>query len=102
MIVSMKVLITGGTGFVGSHAVAAIAGSGHELRLLVRRPEQVAVSLDPLGVEVFDVVAGDVLDESVVASAVLGCDAVVHAAAVFSLDLPSPTRPRSSRVRASC
>jgi nucleoside-diphosphate-sugar epimerase len=49
MIVYMKVLITGGTGFVGSHAVAAIAGSGHELRLLVRRPEQLAASLDPLG-----------------------------------------------------
>jgi dihydroflavonol-4-reductase len=82
----MKVLITGGTGFVGSHAAAAIARGGHELRLLVRRPEQVAASLGPLGLEVADVVVGDVLDEDVVSRAVEGCAAVVHAAAVFSMD----------------
>jgi NAD(P)-dependent dehydrogenase (short-subunit alcohol dehydrogenase family) len=38
----MNVLVTGGTGFVGSHAVAALARAGHDLRLLVRRPEQVS------------------------------------------------------------
>ena len=81
-----KVLVTGGTGFVGSHAVAALAGAGHHVRLLVRRPDQVELSLRPLGVEVSDVVVGDVLDERVVAQAVEGCDALVHAAAVFSLD----------------
>ncbi len=32
----MKVLITGGTGFVGPHVVRAVAGAGHDLRLLVR------------------------------------------------------------------
>lgn len=97
----MKVLITGGTGFVGSRAVAAIAGSGHELRLLVRRPEQVAASLDPLGVDVSDVVVGDVLDETVVASAVQGCDAVVHGAAVFSLDSRRAEEMRRTNVRAT-
>ena len=81
----MKVLVTGGTGFVGSHTVAAIARGGHELRLLVRRPDQVKISLGPLGVEVTDVVAGDVLDEDLVSQAIEGCEAVVHAAAVFSL-----------------
>jgi len=101
MIVYMKVLITGGTGFVCSHAVAAIAGSGHELRLLVRRPEQVAASLDPLGVDVCDVVVGDVLDETVVASAVQGCDAVVHAAAVFSLDSRRAEEMRRTNVPAT-
>jgi nucleoside-diphosphate-sugar epimerase len=97
----VKVLITGGTGFVGSHAVAAIAGSGHELRLLVRRPEQVAASLDPLGVDVSDVVVGDVLDETVVASAVQGCDAVVHGAAVFSLDSRRAEEMRRTNVHAT-
>jgi dihydroflavonol-4-reductase len=101
IIVYVKVLITGGTGFVGSHAVAAIAGSGHELRLLVRRPEQVAASLDPLGVDVSDVVVGDVLDETVVASAVQGCDAVVHGAAVFSLDSRRAEEMRRTNVRAT-
>ena len=32
----MRVLVTGGTGFVGSHAVAALHADGHELRLLAR------------------------------------------------------------------
>jgi nucleoside-diphosphate-sugar epimerase len=82
----MRVLVTGGTGFVGSHAVAAIAGARHEVRLLVRRPEQVGVSLGPLRVEVADIVVGDVLDEDVVSRAADGCQAAVHAAAIFSLD----------------
>ena len=81
----MKVLVTGGTGLVGSHAAAAIAGGGHELRLLVRRPDQVAVSLGPLGVKVTDIVMGDVLDEDLVSQAIEGCQAVVHAAAVLSM-----------------
>jgi nucleoside-diphosphate-sugar epimerase len=82
----MKILVTGGTGFVGSHAVAAIARTGNDVRLLVRRPEQVRASLEPLGVAVADVVDGDVLDERAVARAVDGCAAVVHAAGIFSLD----------------
>ncbi|WP_343983222.1 NAD-dependent epimerase/dehydratase family protein [Kribbella koreensis] len=82
----MKILVTGGTGFVGSHVVAELAAAGHELRLLVRRPEQVPVSLAPFGAEVSDIVAGDVLDEAVVTTAIQGCDAVVHAAAIYSLD----------------
>jgi dihydroflavonol-4-reductase len=67
----------------------------------VRRPEQVAASLDPLGVDVSDVVVGDVLDETVVASAVQGCDAVVHAAAVFSLDSRRAEEMRRTNVRAT-
>ena len=82
----MRVLVTGGTGFVGSHAAAALVRAGHDVRLLARRPEQVPVTFAPHGVETGDVVRGDVLDEQAVAGAVRGCDAVVHAAAVFSLD----------------
>jgi dihydroflavonol-4-reductase len=83
----MRILVTGGTGYVGSHAVAALQDSGHDVRLLVRRPEQVPRTFGPLGVEVPpDVVTGDVLDAAAVERAVEGCDAVVHAAAVFSTD----------------
>lgn len=82
----MKVLVTGGTGFVGGHIVAAAQRAGHDVRLLVRRPEQVPLTLGPLGVDVDDVVTGDVLDEAAVARALTGCDAVVHAAAVFTFD----------------
>lgn len=98
IIVGVKVLVTGGTGLVGSHAAAAIVRAGHDVRLLVRRPDQVPASLGPLGLEVSDVVVGDVLDEQAVSRAVEGCAAVVHAAAVYSLD---PRRAQDMR-RTKC
>jgi dihydroflavonol-4-reductase len=84
----MRVLVTGGTGYVGSHIVLALLRGGHGVRLLVRRPEQVAETFAPHGVTFApdDVVAGDVLDAESVSRALEGCDAVVHAAAIFSLD----------------
>jgi nucleoside-diphosphate-sugar epimerase len=82
----MKTLVTGGTGFVGSHIAATLMAQGHDVRLLVRRPEQVPVTFAPHGVTPTDTVVGDVRDRSVVAQALEGCDAVVHAAAVFSFD----------------
>jgi uncharacterized protein YbjT (DUF2867 family) len=83
---SMRVLVTGGTGYVGCHTVAALAGQGHQVRLLVRARDRIAPALDPLGVAGADAVAGDVTSAAAVEEAMLGCDAVVHAAAVFSLD----------------
>jgi dihydroflavonol-4-reductase len=83
---SMRVLVTGGTGYVGSHTVAALAGQGHQVRLLVRARDRIAPALDPLGIAGADAVVGDVTSATAVGQAMLGCDAVVHAAAVFSLD----------------
>jgi dihydroflavonol-4-reductase len=82
----MRVLITGGTGFVGSHTAAAVAQAGHAVRLLVRRPERVDAALAPLGTSVQDIGSGDVLDPESVQAAAAGCDAMIHAAAVYSLD----------------
>ena len=85
----MRVLVTGATGFVGARIVADLVDADHEVRLLVRRPEQVPVSMAPYDVpadRLADVVVGDVLDPDVVERALTGCESVVHAAAVFSLD----------------
>jgi nucleoside-diphosphate-sugar epimerase len=82
----MRVLVTGGTGYVGSHAAAALVRHGHEVRLLVRSPERVARSLGPLGIGVPDVVVGDITDAGSIDTALSGCAAVVHAASVYSLD----------------
>ncbi|MPZ99144.1 MAG: NAD-dependent epimerase/dehydratase family protein [Dehalococcoidia bacterium] len=95
----MKVLVTGGTGFVGSHSVAAIIRAGHTVRLLARSPERVAPALDPLGAFEPEVVLGDVTDEGVVRSAMHGCDAVLHAASVYSLDTRRDSIVRETNVR---
>ena len=83
----MRVLVTGGTGFVGAHTTAALLAAGHEVRLLVRAPERIAAALRPLGItEPVDYVVGDITDQDSVERAVRGCDSVLHAAAVYSLD----------------
>lgn len=73
----MKVLVTGGTGFVGSHSVRALLAAGHQVRLLARDPARVTTP----GVEV---AVGDVTDRPAVEKAVAGCDAVLHGASVYS------------------
>jgi dihydroflavonol-4-reductase len=80
------VLVTGGTGYIGCHTVAALAGQGHRVRLLVRARDRIAPALVPLGIAEADAVVGDVTSAAAVEEAMLGCDAVVHAASVFSLD----------------
>jgi len=76
----VKVLVTGGTGFLGSHCVSALVRAGHEVRLLARSPEKIGPALAPHDVRVADYAVGDMADGDAVASAIQGCDAVVHAA----------------------
>ena len=79
----MRVLVTGGTGFVGSHTVRALQGAGHDVRLLVRdrsKVDRVYPGSPP------DCVVGDVTDEGSVERALSGCDAVVHAAGSVSIE----------------
>lgn len=94
----MKVLVTGGTGFVGSHSVKAIVDAGHDVRLLVRSPGRLAPALEPLGVGGVDHVVGDATDAESVRRATDGCDAVLHAAAIYSYD--ARDAPEMQRVNA--
>lgn len=82
----MRVLVTGGTGFLGSHSVKAIIDAGHEVRLLVRSPARIAPAMAPHGIDGVDHVVGDITDETAVAKAVAGCDAVLHTANIYTLD----------------
>jgi nucleoside-diphosphate-sugar epimerase len=83
----MRVLVTGGTGFVGGHTVKALVDAGHEPQLLVRSEEKLRRL-----VELFDLppqipfVEGDILDRASVDAAIEGADACVHAAAFTTLD----------------
>ena len=81
----MKVLVTGGTGFVGSWTAKAVQDAGHQVRFLVRTPEKLATSAGAVGADTSDFVTGDITDAASVRSALQGCDAVVHCAAVVAI-----------------
>ena len=76
-----QTLITGATGFVGSHLARALAARGDELRLLIRRSDDGA-SLDDLE---FERVNGDVTDRRAVRRAVAGVDRIFHCAGLTSM-----------------
>jgi farnesol dehydrogenase len=78
----MKILLTGGTGFLGRRIVSELAPR-HALRLLVR--PTASRERFPPGVEF---AAGDVTDRASLARAASGCDAVVHAAALVKILAP--------------
>lgn len=84
----MRILVTGGTGYVGGHAVARLVGHGHDVRLFARAPQKVAEMLTMHGLDQdrVEVALGDVLDEGSVDRALSGVDAVLHAASVYSFD----------------
>jgi len=86
----MRLLVTGGAGFVGRAVVRAALARGHAVRVLDRAPE----GLGDLAREAaLDVLRGDVGDPAAVARAVDGVDAISHQAARVGLgvsldDLP--------------
>jgi dihydroflavonol-4-reductase len=80
----LRVLLTGATGYIGSHTASALLERGHEVVALVRDPERLGPALDPHGVTVQHAV-GSMVDADAVARAVAGCDAVVHTAGQISL-----------------
>ena len=86
----MRVLVTGGTGFVGGWSAKAIADAGHSVRFLVRNPARLETSIAQLGVDTTDYAVGDITDRDSTMRALDGCDAVVHSAALVATD-PSKT-----------
>jgi nucleoside-diphosphate-sugar epimerase len=71
------ILVTGGTGFIGTHLLEMLAASGESVRALVRRTG--APRLLPAGVET---IRGDLASGADVAGALEGVDAVIHLAGV--------------------
>jgi nucleoside-diphosphate-sugar epimerase len=71
------VLLTGATGFVGSHVAEALVRRGDTVRTLARAGSDTAL-IESLGVVV---VRGDLTDADALKRAVEGCDVVVHCAA---------------------
>lgn len=78
------VLVTGATGFVGSHVVEAAAHFGYRMRALVRKPAD-AERLKSAG---FQCVMGSLEDPKALSDAAAGADAVLHLAAATKARSP--------------
>lgn len=76
----MRLLITGGAGFIGSHTVDVAVAAGHRVRVLDDLSSGDRAYLPTTA----ELMIGDVTDRERVANAVAGCDAVIHLAALVS------------------
>jgi uncharacterized protein YbjT (DUF2867 family) len=76
----VKLLVTGGTGFVGPAVVRALMRHGHDVRLLARKPQDADVR--ELQGEGAEVVQGDMTDAESLRKAVEGQEGIVHLVAV--------------------
>lgn len=86
-----RALVTGATGFIGSHVARHLRDAGFEVRGLVHPGGAPATTL-PDGVEA---VPGDLRDADAMRRAAVGVDAIFHVAAIYSL-----SRRRAHEVRA--
>ncbi|MGB7589339.1 MAG: NAD-dependent epimerase/dehydratase family protein [Solirubrobacterales bacterium] len=85
----MRVFVTGGTGFIGGEVVRQLRRRGDDVVCLVRNPDKEKAVVE-LGCEV---VYGDLGDEAVIRRGMEGCDAVIHAAAIYEVGIPASQRP---------
>ncbi len=89
-----KVLVTGGSGFIGSHSILQLLSAGHEVRTTVRnlkREGEVRALLKEGGAEPgerLSFFAADLEKDAGWAEAVSGCEYVLHVASPFPPDIP--------------
>jgi len=76
----VKVLVTGGTGYLGRASVRAFRAAGHDLVIFSRRASRSGLP--------GALVDGDVRDRAALERAAAGCDAIAHAAALVSIWQP--------------
>jgi len=75
----MRILVTGGSGFLGSHLADALSKNGHDVVLF-------DVKNSPYRQGSQEMIVGDILDRDAFGKAIQGCEAIYHLAAVADLD----------------
>lgn len=75
----MKILVTGGSGFLGSHVADVLTEAGHDVAIFDLTPS-------PYLQDGQTMIVGDVTDAAAVDAAVKGCDAIYHLAALADID----------------
>src|SRR5216683_8327497 len=90
----MLALLTGATGFLGSHVARVLADQGANLRLLVR-PTSNLKNLEGLQTET---ATGDLRDPASLEKAMAGCEVVFHVAADYRLWVRDPAEMYRSNV----
>lgn len=81
----MRILVTGGTGFIGSHTVRALLGAGHAVKLLVRNEEKARKLWADTPEVLEDLVVGKITSGPATVDALRECDGLVHTAAPVAL-----------------
>src|SRR5215510_6033550 len=74
----VKILVTGGTGFLGAHVVRALAAQEHSVRVIARSPASPSARVE--------VIRGDLCERDSVRRALVGMDVVYHLAGFVSFD----------------
>ena len=77
----MKILVTGGAGYIGSHTCVELINAGYELIVLDNFSNSTSESLqkvEQITGKILHFIEGDICDEAKVSLALEGCDAVIH------------------------
>jgi UDP-glucose 4-epimerase len=90
----MKVLVTGGAGFIGHHLVRALVNRGDQVTVLDNYYTGLPARLEPM-LGQFTMVEGSILDPEALDSALAGCEVILHQAAIPSV-ARSTVNPRAT------
>jgi len=71
-----KILVTGGSGFIGKEIIKVLQGKGFEVNIL---------DLNPTEIEGVNIFRGSVLNPEMIAKAIRGCAYVIHMAAILGV-----------------